>query len=49
LKRARAAGLDARRYLTDHDSYSFFDVIGDLIRTGPTLTNVNDVRAVLIA
>jgi len=31
------------------DRYSLFDAIGDLIRTGPTLTNVNDIRAVLIA
>ncbi|MEA2865086.1 MAG: glycerate 2-kinase, partial [Bradyrhizobium sp.] len=31
-----------------HDSYSFFSGIGDLVRTGPTGTNVNDIRAVLI-
>jgi glycerate 2-kinase len=48
LARGRAAGLDARRYLTAHDSYSYFDVLGDLVRTGPTLTNVNDIRAILI-
>jgi glycerate 2-kinase len=48
LARARAAGLDPRRLLTEHDSYSLFDALGDLIRTGPTLTNVNDVRLVLI-
>jgi hydroxypyruvate reductase len=46
---ARSAGLDARRHLQTHDSYSFFDAIGDLVRTGPTLTNVNDFRAILIA
>ena len=34
--------------LDAHDSYSLFDTLGDLIRTGPTLTNVNDIRAVLI-
>jgi len=35
--------------LAAHDSYRLFDAIGDLVRTGPTLTNVNDVRAILIA
>ena len=49
LARARANGLDPRAMLTGHDSHSLFDAIGDLIRTGPTLTNVNDVRAILIA
>ena len=49
LARARAAGLDPRAVLDGHDSYGLFDAIGDLIRTGPTLTNVNDVRAVLVA
>jgi len=49
LVRARAAGCDPRAVLTGHDSYTLFDAIGDLIKTGPTLTNVNDIRAVLIA
>ena len=49
LARARAAGLDPRNVLTAHDSYTLFDAIGDLIRTGPTLTNVNDIRAILVA
>ncbi len=49
LARARAAGLDARATLAAHDSYTLFAALDDLIRTGPTLTNVNDVRAVLIA
>ena len=48
LARARENGLDARVVLAGHDSYSLFDAIGDLIRTGPTLTNVNDIRAILI-
>lgn len=48
LARAHAAGLDARNYLAAHDSYTFFDRLGDLVRTGPTLTNVNDVRAILV-
>ena len=42
-------GLSAREVLAAHDSYSLFDAINDLIRTGPTLTNVNDIRAILIA
>ncbi len=45
----RRAGLDARALLDGHDSYTLFDTIGDLIHTGPTLTNVNDLRAILIA
>ena len=49
LARGRAKNLDARQYLAAHDSYTFFDSLGDLVRTGPTLTNVNDIRAVLIA
>jgi glycerate 2-kinase len=49
LARARAAGLDPRAVLAAHDSYGLFDAVGDLIRTGPTLTNVNDLRAVLVA
>jgi hydroxypyruvate reductase len=48
IARARAAGRDARRHLAAHDSYSYFEAIGDLVRTGPTLTNVNDIRAILI-
>ena len=49
LSRARRAGLDPKAVLLRHDSYTLFDAIGDLVRTGPTLTNVNDLRAVLIA
>jgi len=49
LARARAQGLDARALLDGHDSYSLFAALGDLVVTGPTLTNVNDVRAILIA
>ncbi len=48
LARARAAGLDPRAMLAAHDSYGVFATLGDLIVTGPTLTNVNDVRAVLV-
>jgi len=46
---ARAAGLEPRKILANHDSYTLFDALGDLVRTGPTLTNVNDIRAILIA
>jgi hydroxypyruvate reductase len=49
LARSRSHGLDARHYLTVHDSYSYFNAIGDLVRTGATLTNVNDIRAILVA
>jgi hydroxypyruvate reductase len=49
LARARAAKLDARAMLAGHDSYSFFAALGDLVKTGPTLTNVNDIRAILIS
>ncbi|MBX6744023.1 MAG: glycerate kinase [Acetobacteraceae bacterium] len=48
LARARAAGLDPRAMLASHDSYGLFSALGDLVVTGPTLTNVNDVRVVLI-
>ncbi len=48
LARARAAGLDPRGTLAAHNSYTLFDSLGDLIRTGPTLTNVNDIRAILV-
>jgi len=48
IARARAARLDAQAFLGQNDSYRFFDALGDLIRTGPTRTNVNDVRLVLI-
>jgi glycerate 2-kinase len=48
LERARRRDLDAKRFLADNDGYSFFSALGDLIVTGPTLTNVNDLRAILI-
>ncbi|HEV7372689.1 glycerate kinase [Arenibaculum sp.] len=49
LARGRARGLDPRAMLAGNDAYSFFAGLGDLVVTGPTLTNVNDFRAVLIA
>ena len=48
MPRARALGLDPAACLADNDAYRVFDVLGDLIVTGPTLTNVNDFRAILI-
>ena len=48
LLRARDAGLDPRAMLADNDAYGFFASLGQLIVTGPTRTNVNDFRAVLI-
>jgi glycerate 2-kinase len=49
MDRCAGARCLARQFLTAHDSYSYFDRLDDLVRTGPTLTNVNDIRAVLIA
>ena len=49
VARARALGLDPESYLADNDSYAFFAALGDLVTTGPTRTNVNDFRAILIA
>jgi glycerate 2-kinase len=48
LARAVALGLRAKDYLADNDGYTFFERLGDLVVTGPTLTNVNDFRAILI-
>jgi glycerate 2-kinase len=48
LARARDKGLDAKAMLADNDGYGFFEALGDLVVTGPTLTNVNDFRAILV-
>src|SRR5690606_1656019 len=48
LARAAAAGLDARARLDDNDAYGFFEALGDLVVTGPTRTNVNDFRLILL-
>ncbi len=48
LTRARAAGLDPLAHLANNDSTGFFERIGDLLAPGPTLTNVNDCRVILI-
>ncbi len=47
-KRIRVAGLDGRKLLDGNDSFSGFSAIGDVFETGPTGTNVNDFRAVLV-
>lgn len=48
LARARTLGLDAAIHLAANDAYGFFSAVGDLVVTGPTLTNVNDFRAILV-
>ncbi len=48
VARAAGVGLDAARMLAANDSYHFFDPLGDLVKTGPTNTNVMDVRLVLV-
>ncbi len=48
LARLRAGGLDARSLLAAHQSYSAFEALDDLVVTGPTRTNVNDFRAILV-
>jgi glycerate 2-kinase len=48
LTRARAAGVDPEAFLAANDSYGFFAALGDLLVTGPTRTNVNDFRAILV-
>ena len=47
LERARNLNLDAKQYLARSDSYTFFEQLNDLIVTGPTGTNVRDLRIVL--
>ena len=49
LARAHALGLRPRERLDDNDAHAFFETLGDSVVTGPTRTNVNDFRAVLIA
>ncbi|NYI02504.1 glycerate kinase type-2 family protein [Cupriavidus plantarum] len=49
LERARQQGLRARDALANNDGHGFFGALGDAVITGPTLTNVNDFRAILIA
>jgi hydroxypyruvate reductase len=44
----RRSGLSPTHHLAGHDSYSFFKPLDDLLITGPTMTNVNDLRIILI-
>ena len=46
--RAAALGIDLKAHLANNDAYTVFERVGDLLLTGPTLTNVNDFRAILI-
>lgn len=48
LARAAMAGVDAKAMLANNDAFGFFAALGDLVVTGPTRTNVNDFRAVLV-
>ncbi len=49
LARAFAKGIDAKASLADNDGHGFFEALGDQVITGPTRTNVNDFRAILIS
>jgi glycerate-2-kinase len=49
LEAARFAGLDPRKFLASHNSYAFFDQAGGLLKTGPTQTNVMDLRVALVS
>jgi glycerate 2-kinase len=44
----KSLGLDPAAYLANNDATAFFSATGDLLLTGPTLTNVNDVRVILV-
>ncbi len=48
LQRAKFVGIDVKTRLADNDAYSIFAALNDLVMTGPTLTNVNDFRAILV-
>jgi glycerate 2-kinase len=44
----KSLALDPAAYLANNDATAFFTATGDLLQTGPTLTNVNDVRVILV-
>jgi hydroxypyruvate reductase len=48
LVRAKELGLDPAAHLANNDAFGFFSALGDLVTTGPTRTNVNDFRAILV-
>ena len=47
IRRARQRGLDPAKHLAENDSYPFFDALGNLVKTGPTGTNVMDIHVLL--
>ncbi len=48
VKKAQKRGLNIDEYINNNDSYHFFEVLGDLIKTGPTNTNVMDIRIIIV-
>jgi hydroxypyruvate reductase len=48
VKKAQKLGLNIDEYINNNDAYHFFDTLGDLIKTGPTNTNVMDVRIIIV-
>ncbi|MEM7634138.1 MAG: MOFRL family protein, partial [Pseudomonadota bacterium] len=48
LTRAADKGVGAQSMLANNNAYGFFEATGDLVMTGPTLTNVNDFRAIIV-
>lgn len=48
MEKAKELGLDPQKYLEEHNAQEFFEKLGDLFDTGPTRTNINDYRVVLI-
>jgi hydroxypyruvate reductase len=48
LKRSAAKGMSADALAADNDAWTFFNALDDLVTTGPTLTNVNDYRVILV-
>jgi hydroxypyruvate reductase len=49
MERARKLGLDAELYISENNSYHFFKQLDDLIITGPTFTNVMDLRLIIVS
>ena len=49
VRRARKLGIEAAAFLANNDSYNFFETAGNFIKTGPTNTNVMDVRLILVS
>jgi hydroxypyruvate reductase len=49
LAEVRSQGLDPQAYLAINDAYTFFEAVGGLLKTGPTHTNVMDLRVAIVA